>query len=81
MNTPLTGEEWRKMHARHLRICDRRNGVALGICDMVDQKGFPVAGKPLRRLRRLDRLARAIAKRLYSHPLRAETPPLGGVDG
>lgn len=77
----LRGDEWVRAYWRYQSIVDRRNGCALGICDLVDMGMYPVSGKSLRRFRRLDRMARAMYKRLYSHPLRAESPPLGGIDG
>lgn len=77
----LRGEEWKAAFSRYEKILDRRNGCALGIADLCDLGRYPIQGKLLRRFRRLDRMTKAMYKRLYSHPLRAESPPLGGIDG
>ena len=77
----LRGEEWNAMYSRYEKILGRRNGCALGIADLCDMGRYPICGKTLRRFRRLDRMTKAMHRRLYSHPLRAESPPLGGIDG
>ena len=76
----LRGEEWNAMYSRYQSIVNRYNGCALGIADLCDMGIYPICGKNLRRFRRLSRMANAIYQRLYSHPLRAESPPLGGID-
>lgn len=86
MNAPtwtglaVRGEERDRLYKRYESLLRRREGRALAICDLLDF-GHPVKGKPLRRFRRLDRMVKACYRRLFSHPLRAETPPLGGIDG
>lgn len=77
----LRGEEWDILHSRYLLTVARRDGRAQGLCDLADMGRYPLSGGSLRRFRRLDRLVRAMHRRLYSHPLRAESPPLGGIDG
>lgn len=77
----LRGEEWNAIYARYQSIENRRNGCALGIADLCEMGIYPICGKNLRRYRRLQRMAKAAYKRLHSRPLRAESPPLGGIDG